>query len=176
MQDLQNYTELPEQQAQNPGADFALTGEMGGIVSFYNFMPVEFAWEIIIRNQFVQELKSDMVGQRYILNPGFDLIGRAVRGGVNTVDGIKKNAYFATICFASSRLKAEVQVMNMVNQVRFKPAAVPGIVRQYFNADFFDLPGALYFDRLEWDIYPPLLDSSFVYEYVQSSLIGGTNG
>ncbi len=107
-----------------PALDLVLTGEMGGVVSFYNYMSAEFAWEIVIRNQFLQELEADMEGSLCILNPGFDSMGMALVGGTNEVNGETKNAYFATICFASSRLKSEAQVLNLVNQVRYNSNSI----------------------------------------------------
>ncbi len=104
-----------------PGSDYSRIGEMGGVVSFYDFMPAEFACKIIVVNQLKQELDPNRIAKLYLLNPGFDSLGVSVRGGVQSVDGARKNAYFATMSFASSRLKPEVQVLNMVNQVRVNP-------------------------------------------------------
>jgi hypothetical protein len=139
------------------GSDPALTGEMGGVVSFYSFMPPDFAWEIVIRNQFEQELKQDIQIPLCILNPGFDSMGLSMRGGRNEVGGEVKNAYFATICFASSRLKAEAQVLNMVNQVRFNPDSI----ETYMGVSLFKLLNYNFASVSEWFwLYPPLRDSA----------------
>jgi hypothetical protein len=139
------------------GSDLALTGEMGGVVSFYSFMPPDFAWEIVIRNQFEQELKPDIQTPLCILNPGFDSMGLSMRGGRNEVGGEEKNAYFTTICFASSRLKAEAQVLNMVNQVRFNPDSIEA----YMGVSLFKFLNYDFASVSEWFwLYPPLWDSA----------------
>jgi len=145
--------------------DFSLTGEFGGVVSFYNFMPSDFAWEIIIRNQFEQEIKPDRVEPIYILNPGFDSVGIAVRGGVHpNSDGEIKNAYFATIWLASSRLKSEVQVFNMVNQVRSNPHGI----ELYRGKSLLELVHNNLDLLSEWSRpCPPLMDSSTLHKYAR---------
>lgn len=138
-------------------SDLALTGEMGGVVSFYSFMPPDFAWEIVIRNQFEQELKPDVQTPLCILNPGFDSMGLSMRGGRNEVGGEVKNAYFTTICFASSRLKAEAQMLNMVNQVRFNPDSIEA----YMGVSLFKLLNYNFASVSEWLwLYPPLWESA----------------
>lgn len=145
--------------------DFSLTGEFGGIVSFYNFMPSEFAWEIIIRNQFEQEIKPGRVEPLYILNPGFDSIGIAIRGGVHSNSkGEIKNAYFATIYLASSTLKSEVQVLNMINQVRLDPDTI----QTYLGKSLLEIVHNNPDTHLEWSrSCLPLMDSLILNKYAR---------
>jgi len=142
----------------NPlGSDLALTGEIGGVVSFYSFMPPEFAWEIVIRNQFEKELKPDNDRPLYILNPGFNSMGVAMEGGREVVGGEEKNAYFVTILFASSRSKAEAQVLNMVNQVRYSPYSI----ETYMGLSLIKVLNYNLVSLSKWFwLYPPLRDSS----------------
>ena len=104
-----------------PGNDYAYTGETEATVSFSNFMDMETALQIVIDNLFEQELDPEFEGQRYILSSDFDLAGASLKGGVTWDQTGKKNSYFITICFGSSLLKSEVQVLNMINQVRAEP-------------------------------------------------------
>ena len=104
-----------------PGNDYAYTGETEATVSFSNFMDMETALQIVIDNLFEQELDPEFEGQRYILSSDFDLAGASLRGGVTWDRTGRKNSYFITICFGSSLLKSEVQVLNMINQVRAEP-------------------------------------------------------
>lgn len=153
-------------------SDFILKGEIGGVVSFYSFMPAKFAWEIVIINQFKQELKPDMEGPLYILNPRFDTMGLDMRGGPNEVDGELVNAYFATICFVSSRLKAEAQVLNMVNQVRYNPSSINTYMEssliEILDHDFFYFAKWLWLYPYspEWNSsnLPPLFDNSNLHD------------
>jgi hypothetical protein len=148
------------------GCDYSFTGEMGGVVSFLNFMPAEFACKIIVVNQFKQELDPNRIAKRYLLNPGFDSVGVSTRGGVQSVDGARKNAYFATISFASSRLKSEVQVLNMINQVRHNPMDA----LKYLGISMMDVRNQ------NWNIvhslrspqFDPLMDSSSLHGSVQN--------
>ena len=107
-----------------PGNDYAYTGETGGVVSFSNFMDSETALQIVIDNLFKQELAPGFQRQRYILSSDFDLAGASLTGKVIWDQTGRKNSYFITICFGSSLLKSEVQVLNMINQVRSNPLKI----------------------------------------------------
>lgn len=125
-----------------PGNDYAYTGEAGGSISFLNFMDMETALQIVIDNLFEQELDPEFKGQRYILSSDFDLAGASLRGGVTWDQTGRKNSYFITICFGSSLLKSEVQVLNMINQLRAKPLKInnyiffslSSLISENFNA------------------------------------------
>ena len=156
--------EIPESEIP-PEHDYARTGETGAVVGFLNFMPLKTAFRIIVENLLKQELNPDSVGQSYLLGTDFTRIGVSVRGGVQEVDGLRQNAYFITLCFGSSLLKSEVQVLTMVNQVRARPVSV----RTYVGVSFFKLlknrPNFLF----KWyRVYPPLMDSSILYGSAQS--------
>jgi len=116
-----NHDVLPEN-------DYANTGETRGTVTFSNFMGIETAVQIIINNLFKKELDPEFKGQRYILfsdfNANFNLAGASLTGGRTWDQTGMKNSYFITICFASSLLKSEVQVLNMINQVRAYPLKI----------------------------------------------------
>jgi len=104
-----------------PGNDYAYTGETKATVSFSNFMDMETALQLVVNNLLKQELDQEFEGQKYILSSDFDIAGASLRGGVTWDQTGRKNSYFITICFGSSLLKSEVQVLNMINQVRAEP-------------------------------------------------------
>lgn len=104
-----------------PGNDYAYTGETKASVSFSNFMDMETALQVVVDNLFERELDPEFEGQKYILSSYFDLAGASLRSGTTWDQTGRKNSCFITICFGSSLLKSEVQVLNMINQVRAEP-------------------------------------------------------
>ncbi|MBA3011227.1 MAG: hypothetical protein FP812_13450 [Desulfobacula sp.] len=117
--------------------EYAAEGTVSGIVSFYNLMDAQTAIGLVINNQFKNELDASYEGKRILLSPQFRQMGTAIRAGQLQVDSRHNNAFFVYTCFSSSLLKSEVQVINMLNQVR----AYPDQAETYlsFNLDF--LPG-----------------------------------
>lgn len=104
-----------------PENDYAYTGETKATISFLNFMDIQTAVQIIINHLFKKELDPEFKGQRYILSSDFNLAGASLTGETTWDQTGMKNSYFITICFGSSLLKSEVQVLNMINQVRAEP-------------------------------------------------------
>ena len=154
--------ELPEPEL-SAVHDYMRTGETGGVVSFFNFLPPAIASGIIIDNLFRSEL--DGASTRYILSDEFHFIGPALMGGRLDADGIGQNAYFVTICFGSTQLKSEVQVLTMVNQVRSQPSCVFA----YSGVSLIDLLGNDLDLFSEWfRAYPPLMDSPVLRKSAQS--------
>ena len=140
-----------------PGNDYAYTGETEATVSFPNFMDMETALQIVVDNLFEQELDPEFEGQKYILSSDFDLAGAACRGGSTWDMTGLKNSYFITICFGSSLLKSEVQILNMINQVRAEPSKInnyilfslSSLISENFNAvhAFFETYQPLFIDK-----------------------------
>jgi len=97
-----------------PKHNYARTGETSAIIGFFNFMPSQMACRIIVENLLKESLNPDNIGESYLFNTDFNHIGVAVRGGVHAFYGRPQNAYFVTLCFGSSRLKTEVQVLTMI--------------------------------------------------------------
>ncbi len=101
--------------------DYAFTGDFGGVVSFVNYMDPGQAVKIVINSQFKKELDPLYEGKRYILSSDYDLAGVSFKVGTTQVKTGLRNAYFITLCFGSSLLKSEVQIVNMINQLRADP-------------------------------------------------------
>lgn len=102
--------------------DYAAEGDTSGIVAFYTFMKPSAAIKLVIDNQFKKEIDPNNPCKRILLSPEYKLIGLSFRSGSVQLESESVNAYFIYICLASSLLKSEVQVVNMINQVRANPA------------------------------------------------------
>ncbi|MBW2010131.1 MAG: hypothetical protein JRI32_00370, partial [Deltaproteobacteria bacterium] len=156
--------EIPEPEI-SPQHDYVRTGETGAAVSFLNFMPIETAFRIIVENLLKQELNPERVGPLNLLGTDFDRVGVSVRSGVQLFDGGRQNAYFVTICFGSSLLKSELQVLTMVNQARSQPLSVldrPGVSLTALLDNNRDVLHALFRN------YSPLKESSILHGSAQN--------
>lgn len=102
--------------------DYAAVGDVSGVVSFNNFMDPWAAIGVVINNQFKKELDPAYEGKRIIISSEYKLIGTSFRAGRAQVQTGPKNAYYLFVSFASSQLKSEVQVVNMINQLRANPS------------------------------------------------------
>ena len=102
--------------------DYAVVGDINGVVSFNNFMDTWEAINVVINNQFRKELDPMYEGKRIIISSEYKLIGTSFRAGKTQLPTGSKNAYYLFVCFASSQLKSEVQVVNMINQLRANPS------------------------------------------------------
>ena len=117
--------------------NYAVTGDVDGVVSFLNFMDPKTAIAVVINTQLKRELDPDFEGRRLLLSEDISLVGVSFRGGkVQTTSGYR-NAFYIYACLSSSLLKSEVQVVNMINQVRANPRNA-GV---YLALDLGFLPG-----------------------------------
>ncbi len=106
--------------AVSPAHDFLVTGETGGVVSFYNFIQPRTAIGIVIDNLFKAELDPERTGARYILSDTFDIIGVSLKAG--QLEDSTQRAYFITLFLADSGVvKTQVQVLTVINQIRANP-------------------------------------------------------
>lgn len=113
--------------------DYARTGEVSGVVSFYNFMDPKNAVRIVVNSQFKRELDSAFQGQRCILSADLDLAGAAFEAGRTVVGNEVDNAYYVTALLGSSLLKSQRQILNLINQIRANPLAVNGDLSVVLN-------------------------------------------
>ena len=95
-----------------------LTASTGGVVSFFNFMPRDTAFKIVIDYLVKKELDPNNESPRYILSPKtYSSVGIAISAG-KVGSG---NAWFVSICLGSPELVSEIQMLNLINQVRVNP-------------------------------------------------------
>ena len=166
-----------------PENDYVYTGETKGTVSFLNFMGMETAIQIVIDNLFKKELDSKFEGQRYILSSNFDMTGVSCRGGVMWDRTGMKNSYIITICFGSSLLKSEVQVLNMINQLRAEPLKISNYFLSNLSGIFSENTDMIY---AFFETYQPLFIDKILckygsvfnvdMDYLSQALYDGYNG
>ena len=158
----------PQPQAlPDPEYDYSLFREKSGVVSFNNFMSVKSACKIVIENIFMQALDPDQDGLRPILDSRFNIVGVSVKSGRLQGVGDMVNAYYITICFASSARKYEVQTMNMINQLRAEPVKLLrslGVKIPLAASENWPLIRSI----LNTD-YTPLLDSSVLHDSIKNA-------
>lgn len=94
---------------------YCSTASTGGVVSFFNFMSRETAFEIVIEYLFKTELDANRFG--HILSEDYAYAGIAISAG-KVGSG---NAWFVSICLGSPDLVSEIQRLNMINDVRSDP-------------------------------------------------------
>jgi hypothetical protein len=92
-----------------------LTASTGGVVSFFNFMTRETAFKIVIDYLFKEELDNNTFN--HILSEEYANVGIAISAG-KVGSG---NAWFVAICLGSAELVSEIQMLNLINQVRADP-------------------------------------------------------
>ncbi len=99
-----------------------VTTEIGGSVSFLNFMPPEQAVKIILDNQFKKELEAGGNADLVLLGGDFSQAGAAIGSGSVLAAPGQALTYHVSVVMGSSFSKAQAQVMNMMNQFRANPA------------------------------------------------------
>lgn len=151
---------------------YASQGDIGGVVAFKNFMDPLTAIEIIVNSQFKKELDPGYDGKQILLSPDYKLIGSSLVADRINVDGRLRNAFFVDICLASSLLKSEVQIVNMINQVRANPSdasvylpvnlgfiPVEGVSPLFFNTALESAAKTVLYDEV--DVLAHALDFGF---------------
>jgi uncharacterized protein YkwD len=111
-----------------------------GLLFFNNFISPEVAVNRIFANMFRDELDPAGSAMRNILNPDFTDVGASIGGGLYTFNGYTGNVYLAVSDFGRSPEVYELQILNLVNQVRAAPRPVLSQLGIVFNeADFPEL-------------------------------------
>jgi hypothetical protein len=100
------------------------SGESLGLLFFNNFISPETAVGRIFANMYRDELDPAGSGSRNILNPDAQDIGASIGGGIYKFNGYTGNVYLATCDFGATPETYELQVINLINQVRANPGPV----------------------------------------------------
>lgn len=157
--------EIPDPEI-SPEHDYARTGETGGVVTFFNFLSPDNAARIVVENIFKQELNPEKTTALHILSRDFTRLGISMDARMETVGQYRQNAYFITLCFGSSQLRSEVQVLTMVNQVRSQPSSL--ITYLGNGTSIIELlDNNLNFISEWFKKYPPLMDNFFLHQSAQ---------
>jgi hypothetical protein len=88
------------------------------VLTFSNFIPMETAGTLFVRNLFTNELDTGEF--RFILSSEFKHAGAAMDPGV--LDG--RNTWFTTLVLGSAARVADIQMLNLINQVRAEPKSI----------------------------------------------------
>jgi hypothetical protein len=111
--------------------------QTGAVLSFTSFIPFENAGTLFVRNLFVNELDTGEF--KFILSSEFTYAGVAMDPGV--LEG--KNTWFSSLVLGSAARVSDIQILNLINQIRAKPDLIP----MYISTDLLDL-----FQR-SWQMY-----------------------
>ena len=133
-------------------------GESLGMIAFNNFLNSQKAVLQIFKNIYQNELDSAFEGQRNILNPNVTDVGVSFQGGVFTFGRFTVNSYFVTCDFARPVEIYELQLVNLINQLRADPWSVLAAYKMDVNsADFPE------FEILLTKGVPPLAYNPLLY-------------
>lgn len=140
---LNNHLNLQAETLNNNGVQnqkpmYLLTTDTKGKISFINFMSASTANKIFIENLLREEIDNNHF--RYILSKEYSFIGVSMKSGQLES---KMNSWFLAISLGSFALKAEGQILNLINQIRSEPWNVQKYVAQNLNAVF----------RENWNVY-----------------------
>ncbi len=137
--------------------------ETGSVLTFSNFLPIETAGSIFVRNLFNDELNSGQF--ELILSETMTHAGTSVVTGV--VNG--SNAWLFNLVVGSSVNVRDMQVLHLINQVRTETA----LIEQYIPSDLVTLiryNWQLYY-LLKFDFHPLFMDE-FLYWSAGESAAG----
>jgi len=133
-------------------------GESLGMIAFNNFLNSQKAVLQIFKNIYRNELDSAFEGQRNILNPNVTDVGVSFQGGVFTFGRFTVNSYFVTCDFAQPVEVYELQLLNLINQLRADPW--PVLAGYGFDGSLEDFPE---FDILLTEGVSPLIFDLSLY-------------
>jgi len=136
----------------------ALAGESLGLIFFNNFIDPQRAVSHMFENMFKDELDPDYTGIRKILNPRVREMGAAVGRGSFAFPEFSANVYLAVCDFARPVQRYELQLMNLVNQLRADPR--PVLAEHGIDAGGEAFPEM---ERLFSEGLPPLAWNSALY-------------
>lgn len=130
------------------------TAETGAVISFANFMTAEAAAEIFLENLFRSEIDSGRF--QFLLSDEYIYAGVSVRSGVMED---QTAAWFFSLVLGSSVRTSEIQLLNMINQVRSNPWSV----QAYIDMDLLSVFNG------NWDAYY-LMDTALTPVFFDASL------
>jgi hypothetical protein len=145
---------MPDEEITEPEAPpvYRLTASTGGVVSFFNFMTRKEAFKIVIDYLFKEELDTNTFD--HILSEKYAYAGIAISAG-KVGSG---NAWFVSIRLRSAERVSEIQMLNMINQLRDDPENI-WEYKQLNKAQAFELNSNI-IDLLLTEYKPLFFDAS----------------
>ena len=141
-------------------------GESLGMIAFNNFLNSQKAVLQIFKNIYQNELDSAFEGQRNILNPNVTDVGVSFQGGIFTFGHFTVNSYFVTCDFARPVEIYELQLINLINQLRANP--LPVLAEYGFDANLKDFPE---YETFLTDGLPPLAYDPPLYRAAEELVV-----
>ncbi len=154
-------------QAKNPETDAKTIppvrrymAETGSMLTFSHFMPMETAGTFFVENLFKKELDTGQF--EFVLSNAFAHAGVSVDAGMAENE---MNAWFFTMTIGSFERTSDIQVLNLINQIR----AEPGIILAYMEPDFVQLvqqnPHIYHLPRLN---FYPIFQNSLLHQWART--------
>lgn len=138
------------------------TVQTGSVLTFSNFIPVETAGTFFVQNLLKNELNSGDF--QFILSNAYKYAGVSLTPGV--LDG--RNAWFSSLVLGSAARVIDIQLLNLINQVRAEPQLVPLCVSTDFldlfrqNERIYQLPGMR---------FQPVFFNELLYEFAEADVL-----
>ncbi len=148
-----------EQSVSMEGLKYMNSASRSAVISFLNYMPLERACHIFISHIFREELNS---GQKNAL-----LSEKINRAGIFIGSGITEqgsNAWFFSVHLGGGVFLQEMQMLNLINQVRAYPQTTAAFMKNALLS-LMSPPG--WTEILEASYSPLFLDSD-IYKFLQS--------
>lgn len=140
--------------------------QTSSVVSFFHFMPVETAGQLFVEKLFKTELDTGVF--QFILSEAFHYAGTAADPGM--AHETQMNAWFLSLVLGSYERVNEMQMLNLINQVRAHPP-----LTQYFNSSllFQQNPNIHYLMKMQ---FPPLFPDDLLQHWARADVaMSGTS-
>ena len=125
--------------------------QTSSVFSFSHFMPIETAGHIFVENLFKNELDTGVF--QFILSESFHYAGTAVDPGI--VDDTQMNAWFLSLVLGSLERVTEMQMLNLINQVRAYPPLTQHFIQTDSSLLFQQNPNLHYLREMQFSpIFP----------------------
>ncbi len=148
------------------GYSASASGESLGLIFFNNFIAPEKAVFWMFENMLGDELTEDHSGIRTILNPDFQEMAAAVQGGSLQFGRFNANVYMAVCDFARPVEIYELQMNNLINQLRANP--LPVVAEYGFDASPKEFPE---YETLLIQGLPPLTYDPLLYRAAEELVV-----
>jgi hypothetical protein len=139
----------------------ARMAQTSSVFSFSHFMPMETAGHIFVQNLFKNEL--DTGDFQFILSEAFQYAGTAADPGV--VADTRMNAWFLSLTLGSFAQVTEMQMLNLINQVRAHPPLTQHFIHADSNILFQQNPQLSYLPNMQ---FSPLFPDDILQQWART--------
>jgi len=147
----------------------ARTTRTSSVFSFFYFIPMETAAQVFVENLFKNELDSGVF--QFVLSKEFQYAGTAVDPGV--VAETRMNAWFVSLVLGSSERVSEMQMLNLINQVRAYPPQTQYFIHTDSVALFDQNPNLHYLREMQ---FSPLFPDEVLQHWARADVaMSGTS-